>query len=105
MKKMRGNCFCVTLLSLALFQGNMFWWGNRAVYRVPNLGDEMPCEPQAQYRLLISSAETAPSCLAWFNGVAFEVAGAQGSKVIYVAIDDPRYRTPEGIHPGSRLNE
>ena len=95
----------IVLVGFALVGPETFWWGNRVVERMPSLGDPLPCDPNPALHLLISSAQFAPSCLALLNGVAFDIASDSRSKVVYIGVDDPLYRTPEGIHPGSRLKD
>ena len=78
--------------------------GQPLLNRDPKLGDPFPCEPwQVREQLLIASAQTAAACDVTLDGLTFIVARDAHSRIIYVAVSDPRYQTVEGIHPGSSL--
>ena len=79
-------------------------FGQPLLSRDPKLGDPFPCDPwQVREQLLVASAQTAPACDVTLDGATFTVARGANSRIIYVAVSDTRYRTLEGIHPGSSL--
>jgi hypothetical protein len=75
----------------------------------PDLGQPFPCVPTGL--MMIKSAQFSPTCKVVYNRIPFDVAGdfgwdqtvPLGARVVYVAVDDPRFQTREGIHVGSSL--
>jgi len=98
--RIRHLTLCVGALSV-----NLFWWGNRTVDRVPSLGDRVQCELKENGMLIVSSAQIAHTCDVFVNAVTFTLGSTDGEHVSYISVDNPRFRTPEGVSVDSTFDQ
>jgi len=76
---------------------------HNTVDRLGDLGDPMPCTPESGKRYVIAAAQISPGCETVVGGITYFFAEDPGHKVRYIAVQDPTFRTPEGISVGSSL--
>jgi len=71
----------------------------------PTIGQKMPCTPTPSVLYAISSADFAPGCETILFGIKFFLATNDGERICYISTQDPKFKTPEGIHVGDTLKD
>lgn len=72
---------------------------------LPALGQPLPFQAETRFRTLVSASQTQPSYFIRVDGIAYTVAVDGEGKVNYLATSDPAFRTAEGLHVGSNVDD
>jgi hypothetical protein len=85
----------------------LFACAHQNIYeQIPHIGDKMPCDADPESGRIISSAQISSGCYKDIDGIKFYFAPGSSfvsanDSIFYISTNDPKFKTPEGIHVGS----
>jgi hypothetical protein len=71
----------------------------------PVLGQPLPFQAPPQFEITLAADEKHPAYIIWVGEVLYDVAVDEKGLVSYLSTSHPSFKTPEGLHVGSSLQE